>query len=820
MVMKFYMINNYLKIAIRNLGKQKFYSIINISGLSFGLACVLLITIFVIDELSYDKFHQKSKRIYRIGSHLKFGGNDNLYAVAPAPLAKAVMDDIPEIEVATRFRSWGDFIVKRQDAEEGIKENGVIWSDPEIFDVFTIPFISGDVNYALSEPNTLVISESLARKYFPGEDPLNQILILDDHLTCKITGVFEDIPENSHFHFKILLAMEGLEESKNQMWLSNNFQTYFVMRQGSDPEIVEEKLNNLYYKYTGPQVLQFMGMTVEELFEKGTKAELFLQPLEKIHLYSDLVVEFEPNGDIKYVYIFSAIALFILILAIVNFMNLSTARSADRAKEVGIRKVMGSYRIYLIRQFLVESILFTFISILLAIFFAQTILPYFNDLSGKNLQIPYNVPTFWLAILSGTFLIGILAGIYPALFLSSFKPIIILQGKLASGAKGSFIRSVLVVFQFTISIILIIGTIGVYNQLNYIQNKKLGFEKDQVIILRDSFVLGDQIESFKNEIVSLEHIEMGTISGFLPVSNSNRNNTSLWKKGDRSPESTVNMQKWSVDYDYIPTLNMNMVLGRAFSKEFPSDSNAIILNEQAARLFGYEDPIGQEIQTFAFSSNNSIDESKIQTFRIIGVVENFHFESLKENIGALCMVLSESNGLISFKYDASYTSNVINELQAKWKTMVPGQPFQYTFLDDEFGNMYESEQKTGKIFSTFALLAILIASLGLFALAAFMTEQRTKEIGVRKVMGATMGNIIFLLSKDFSKLVIIAFIISIPIAWYGIRIWLQGFAYKDIPGIPIYLGAGITALIIAWLTVSYQSIKAASTNPAKSLRDE
>jgi putative ABC transport system permease protein len=563
-----------------------------------------------------------------------------------------------------------------------------------------------------------------------------------------------------------------------------------------------------------------MGMSIEELEQNGSKAEIFLQPLEKIHLYSDLIVEFEPNGDIKYVYIFSAIALFILILAIVNFMNLSTARSADRAKEVGIRKVMGSYRIYLIRQFLIESILYVLISIIISLALAQLILPSFNQLSGKNLIIPYSDPIFWILIAAGSILIGILSGIYPAIFLSSFKPVSILQGKITRGSKGSFIRSILVIFQFTISIILIIGTIGVYNQLHFIQNKKLGFNKDQVIIIRDAYAMGDQVQSFRNELVKLEDIESGTVSGFLPISNSNRSNTTLWKKGDRSPESSVNMQKWRVDQYYIPTFDMKIVKGRMFSPDIPSDSSAIIINEEAAKLFGFEDPIGQEIETFAFNNNNTIDEKNTVTYKIIGIVENFHFESLREGVGALSMILSQNNGMVSFKYHADQTTRVIEEIRSKWNEIAPGQPFTYSFLDDEFGQMYEAEQRTGEIFTAFAILAILIASLGLFALAAFMTEQRTKEIGIRKVMGATMSNIVYLLSKDFSKLVIIAFAISIPIAWYGINLWLEGFAYKNVPGVAVYILSGFVALAIAGLTVSYQSIKAASNNPAQSLRDE
>jgi len=815
---RFAMINNYLKISIRNLKKHAFYSIINVVGLSIGLACVILITLYVLDELNYDRHHDKADRIYRIANHIRFGGNDSWYAVCPAPLADALMSEIPEIEVANRFRSWGDFLVKKD--VENFNEEGVIWADPEVFNVFTIPLLKGNPEKVLKDPNTLIISESGARKYFGDTDPMNQTLILNNSMNYKVTGVFQDMPVNSHFHFDFMLAMEGLDESKNQVWLSNNFQTYFVLNENADPGRVESKINELFVNHAGPQIQQIMGKTYEELENEGAKAELFLQPLLDIHLNSDLIVEFEPNGDIKYVYIFSAIALFILILAMVNFMNLSTARSADRSKEVGIRKVLGSLRIYLIRQFLTESILITTISIIVAVLLAILFLPYFNNLAQKSISFPFSNPVFWISLILYAVLIGFLAGIYPAFFLSSFKPVSILKGKRSRGAKSSLVRSILVIFQFAISIMLLIGTAAVYNQLNFIQNKKLGFNKEQVIIIDDAYVLDNQINSFKEEILSDPRMRSGTISGYLPVSNSSRSNTTFWTKGERTMENSVNMQKWIVDHDYLETMGMEMIEGRFFSSEFPSDSNAVVLNERAAGLFGFEEPVGQEIQTFRFQPDNSIDEQELETYHVIGVVRNFHFESLRENIGSLCMNLGQSTSKISFKFNASSTAAVIDLIEKKWKDLAVGQPLQYSFLDQDFGKMYAAEKRIGLVFTSFAILAVIIAGMGLFALAAFMAEQRTKEIGVRKVMGASMGSIVFLLSRDFSKLVILAFFVSIPLAWYGIRVWLQGFAYKDVPGLYVYLAAGLAALFIALITVSYQSIRAASTNPANSLRDE
>ncbi len=815
------MIKNYFKSAFRNIKKHKFYSIINITGLSVGIACTLLILFYILNELSYDKYNLNGNRIYRVVSHIKFGGNDTWYGVCPAPMAKAIADGIPEIEYAARFRDYGSFLVKKGD--ENIRENHVILADPDVFKIFTIPLIEGDKNTVLRDPNTLVISESMAEKYFGNQDPLNQLMTLNHDMNYKVSGVFKDIPKASSFHFDMMLAMSGFDESKNNAWLSNNFQTYFLLRKGADPKSAEKKINDIMIKNAGPQVEQFLGKSIEEIEKQGAKVEDIAQPLFDVHLHStdpDIEVGFEPNGDIRYVYIFSAVDIFILVLAIINFMNLATARSADRAREVGIRKVMGSFRKYLVEQFLLESILISLSAMILAVVLANILMPYFNTLTGKSIVFPNHSPLFWSMIIPGAILIGILAGIYPAVFLSSFKPISILSGKLSKGSRSSIIRSSLVIFQFTISIILIIGTVAVYHQLNYIQHYKLGFNKKEVISIDNAYSLGKHTEAFKNEVLKDPEIVSATVSSYLPVSRSNFNNTSFWKKGNRTAESSVNMQSWIVDYDYINTLGMKIVEGRNFSRDFPSDSLGIILNERAAKLFGYENPIGQEIQVFNGTANGSINENNVITYHIIGIVKDFNWRSLHENIGSLCMHLGDDPGKISFRFNAAHASGVVRLLKATWDQYHTGQPFDYFFLDDAFSNMYQSEVRTGKVFTTFASLAIIIACLGLFALSSFMAEQRTKEIGVRKVMGATIGNIVFLLSRDFTKLVLIAFIISIPVAWYGIHLWLESFAYKTVPGLRLYITAGFGAILIAWITVSYQSFKAAATNPANALRDQ
>jgi len=812
------MIRNYFIIAIRNLRKHKFFGFINATGLSIGIGCALLITLYVIDELQYDKFNTKADRIYRLISHIKYGGNDMQFAVCPAPLANAMRTEIPEIKDVARFRSWGMFLVKKD--KENHKEFEAIWADPDVFRIFTIPLLKGNGNTILTEPNTMVISESAARKYFGKEDPMNQTLVLNGDMLYTITGVYRDIPRNSHFHFSMMLAMSGLEESKNNSWLSNNFPTYYLLEEGADPAIVKTKINELLYKYAGPQALAFTGKSIQELIAEGTVLEEIPEPLLDIHLKSDVQAQFESNGDIRYVYIFSAVVMFILILAIINFVNLSTARSADRAREVGIRKMMGSERSYLVFQFLAESVLLTLIALLIGILLASLLMPYFNSLSGKSLQIPVGNILFWVIVILFGLFSGILAGIYPAFVLSSFKPVTMLSGKIASGIRSTLTRSILVIFQFTISILLILGTLTVYNQMRYISSFKVGYSKDQIIIVDASSINSNMARTYCDEVLKHPALVSATISGFLPVSNTNRNNTTFWKKGDRSPDASVNMQTWPIDHEYISTLGMRIIAGRDFSKDFPSDSSAIILNERAAKLFGFNNPIGEEVQVFEGTPDNSIDESRVKTLRIIGVVQDFNWESLHTNIGSLSMYLGESHERISFRFNPKETKHALKVMEDKWREINPEYPFDYTFMEQSFAQMYATESRTGRIITSFAILAILIACLGLYALAAFITEQRSKEIGIRKVMGASVGKIIQLFSKEFIMLVLIAFILSLPVAVYGINLWLRSFVYKQHPGILLFAAVGAGVILIAWLTVAFQSFRAARANPVDSLKSE
>ncbi|OOG76390.1 ABC transporter permease [Algoriphagus sp. A40] len=816
------MLKNHLLIAFRNLKKHKFYSLINILGLSVGVAVCLIISLFVINEISYDRHFTNADRIYRVHSDIVFGGNHWDMVLAPAPMAEVLPQEFPEVEAAVHFRGRGSYLVKK--GEENIKEDGVIWAGKDFFKVFDLQVLQGNADGVLSEPNTMAISQKAAEKYFPGQDAVGKSLILDHDMEFRITAVYEDIPVNTHFHFDFLLAAAGLDEAKRIVWLSNNFQTYLLLREGATSQDLETKFDHLIKKHIEPEIAQVFGegAGLETLSSSGGKLEFSLQPLLDIHLKSDLLGEFEPNFNITYVYLFVAIALFILVIACINFMNLSTARSANRAKEVGIRKVMGSFKIHLIRQFLLESLVISCVAFVLAIPAVVLALPVFNDLAGRSLTIPFSDLAFYGILVLGAGVTGLMAGIYPAFYLSGFKPIEILKGKVSLGMKSGMIRSSLVVFQFSISIILIIATMVVFKQLDYIQNKKIGFNKDQIITVDDIFALQDNRQAFKEEVLKNSMMESGTLTGFLPVSGTWRSDSPWWAEGKdpKQTENLVSMQNWEVDYDYIKTLGMNMVDGRDFSIEFPSDSNAVIINETALRNLHFEgNPIGQKIYSLAGGEQLSMDSTTFRT--VVGVVENFHFESLKENIGAVMIFLSENpTGIASFRFQSQDTEAVIAHLEGTWNRFAPGQPFTYSFLDDRFGNMYASEVRLGKVFGIFAGFAILIACLGLFALAAFTAEQRTKEIGIRKVLGSSVGNIMLLLSKEFTKLVLISFVIATPLAWFAVNSWLQDYEFRTEIGWAVFIAAGLFALVIALATISFQSLKAATSNPVNSLKSE
>ncbi|MBC8153053.1 MAG: ABC transporter permease [Bacteroidetes bacterium] len=813
------MLRNYLKIAWRNLRKQRGLSFINISGLAVGLACCLLITLYVLDELSYDRYNTKADRIYRIHTDVKFGGNDRQSAVSADPVGPTLKQDYPQVEQFVRLHQRGTWLVKRAGgaglpATNSLREENITFADSTLFDVFTLPLIAGDSKTALTSPNTVVISESAAKRHFGKQDPMGQTLTFNNDQNFKVTGVIRDMPVNSHFRSDFFPTMlsDGYQWGQ---WLSSNHHTYIVLREGTDHRQFEKNFDAVIEKYVGPQAMQFIGITMAQFRQAGNRFKFSLMPLTDIHLYSKQIHELAPNGDIQYVYVFSVVALFILLIAGINFMNLATARSANRAKEVGVRKVLGSERQQLIGQFMTESVLMTVLAMVLALVIVAVSIPFFNGLTAKELSIQHLFSPYWLLVLVLLpIAVGLLAGSYPAFFLSSFKPISVLKGRINVSFKGAGLRSGLVVFQFMMSVVLIVGTIIVYRQVTYIQNKNLGFRRDQVLTVNDVYAIGKQAETFKQEVLRLPGVVSGSISGYLPTP-SNRNNSGFFPEGEIDQTKAVNMQYWGVDHDYIKTFGMQLTQGRDFSRSFGSDSSGIILNEAAAKLWGDKNIIGKRIMEFADpkAKNNKV-------YTVIGVVKNFHFESLRQNIGALAMVLAANSGAASFRLSTTNLPTVVSQIETKWNQVAPGQPFSYAFLEDSFDAMYRAEQRIGTIALTFTALAILIACLGLFGLSAFMAEQRTKEIGVRKVLGASVSSIVALLSKDFLKLVLIAIVIASPLAWYAMNRWLQDFAYKITIEWWMFAGAGVLAVGIALLTVSFQSVKAALMNPVQSLRSE
>jgi putative ABC transport system permease protein len=809
----FNMLKNYLKIILRSLKKRKGYSFINISGLAIGMASCLLILMFVNDELNYDAFNEKAGRIYRVAGSFFYGGRNFDIAVAPAPMAQALVDEFPEVDNAVRFRQSGKYIFRYED--NTFRETRVSYLDPSFFDIFSIPLLKGNPDTALSSPNMLILSRKTAQKYFGDEDPVGKSLRLNDRTDYMVTGVFEEIPRNSHFHFDVLISMISLEESKSDFWLSYNFQTYVLLHEGADPASLEAKLPDLLLKYMGPQFEAAMGKPMKKLAEENEfRGEFFLQPLRDIHLHSDLVAEMEPTSDVKYVYIFTAVALFILIIASINYMNLSTARSAGRAREVGIRKVLGSARSQLIRQFLMESMMLCLVSLVLALGLVRLALPFFNSLSGKVLSMTdLGNPSMVAVLVSVTIIVGILAGGYSAFFISAFQPVSILKGKLRSGLKTGWLRNGLVVFQFAASIVLIIGTFVVYNQLHYIQSKTLGYDKEQVVILNNTYLLGDQAETFKNQMLTYPQIVNAAISGYLPVP-SNHNISAVLPGGEIDSKKATSMQNWIVDYEYITTLGMKIVEGRDFSREFSSDTRATLINQAAAKQFDWAHPVSKRIGRVIS------DQGGVELYEVIGVVEDFHFETLKETIGPLVMFLGENNDNISFRVETEDISGTIGLLKKEWKRFLPYQPFEYSFLDERFADMYQTEQRIGRIFGVFAGFAIFIGCLGLFGLAAFTAEQRTKEIGIRKVLGATSPNIIRLMTRELVILIALANVIAWPVAFWVMKGWLEDFSYRVSMSVWVFVGAGSLTLLIALLTVSYQAVKAAIANPADSLRYE
>ncbi|MCB0609793.1 MAG: ABC transporter permease [Lewinella sp.] len=808
------MFANYLKIAWRTLNKSRMYSAIKIGGFAIGIAAALLIALYVINESDYDRFYANTDRIYRlINSYSKPDDPEKWTAFQPQ-MVHVLKDEFPDIEDAGRlipYAGWfdaGDNQFRRADQQQNNYEEGFAYADQALLDILEVPMIYGERSKALSEVHSIVLSQKMADKYFPDENPVGKVVILEERTNEPFTvgGVMADFPPNSHLRFDFFITLTGVEfwDGEQTSWCCSNYDTYVLLRPGVDPRALEPKLLTIRDNYL---VKHFKEQGDPSADENAKYLTYELQPVADIHLKSKHFGDVIPHNDLGVVRLFGAIAVFILLLACINFINLSTAKSANRAKETGLRKVVGSQRSGLIRQFLTESVLYSGISVVLGALLAWAALPYFNALSGKTLQLPWQVWWF-VPLMAGVALsIGMLAGIYPSFYLSAFKPIEVLKGNISRGTKGAGLRSAMVVFQFTTSMVLIVCAFIVYNQMKYILNKDLGFDKEQVLLLQGTSTLGDKWLSFKSELLRLPGVKNATASSYLPVEGTKRDQNGFWREGRKTIDQDVGAQIWWTDEDYLATLDMHLAEGRGFSLDMATDTAAIIINETFAKRLGLEHPIGERIENW-------------RTWTVIGVVKDFNFNSMKGGIGALGFVLGKGGSFVAARLEPQNMPETISAINAVWDDFMPNQPIRYTFLDESFANMYKDVVRTGNIFTACAVLAIIIACLGLFGLSTFMAEQRSKEVSIRKVLGASVGSLYQLLTFNFLKLVLISLVIGTPIAWYLMRKWLADYEYRV--GITwwFFAAAGMMVIGIALFTVSRQALKTAFSNPADHLRGD
>lgn len=806
------MIKNYIKIAFKSLLKNKGVTIINVLGLAMGLATCLLIVFYVVDELSYDRYNTKADRIYRANADIKYGGNASSYAVTPPPLAKLLATSFPEVENTAMLLQANDIRFKK--GNENVHEVKVGYGSQGMFDVFTLPIIDGSPKNALTEPNTVVLTENAAKKYFNKTNVVGQYLTLVGNGTntnYKITCVIQNIPSQSHFNFDYILSFPSIDKGDNNNWNNFSYSTYILLKPGTSYKVFAAKMQATFKNIFNHQP----GFNVAAFEKTGNYIRLNLTPLTEIHLHSNRQYELGANSSMDTVYIFSAIALFVLLIACINFMNLSTARSANRAREVGVRKVLGSSRQYLIAQFLSESLLVTLFATIIAVLAAWALLPLFNQVSGKELSISLQTLT-WLfpSLLVIILVVGVAAGSYPAFYLSGFEPIAVLKGKLSTGFKGGGLRNFLVVLQFSISIFLVIGTLVIYNQLNYIQNKNLGFNRDHVLVVKNTVTL-ENAKIFKQQVKDITGVSNASLSGFTPTG-SLRAPDAVFPTKEVEARNALFTEIWPIDEDYMSTMGMSLSKGRNFSAQMATDSLNMIINETAARMLGFSNnPIGKILYTPADKAGQPVKEH-----RVIGVVKDFNFSSLRDNITPVIMTLANNNGALSIRLSGKNVKPYLTQIENKWNAVSPNQHFEYSFMDDDFNATYRTEQRTGTLFSVFTTLALIIACLGLFSLAAYAAEQRNKEIGIRKVLGASVSVIVGMLSKDFIKLVLISFVIAAPLAWLTMHKWLQGFAYRQNIQWWIIALSGLGALSVAFITISSQSFKAAMANPVESLKNE
>jgi len=811
------MLRNYVLVTLRNLWKQKGYTLINIFGLTVGLASSIFIMLYVINELSYDRFHDKSDRIYRVWISGSMPATEMRHAVSSPPMAEALLNDYPEVEQSVRLRMAGGWVVRQGDRIFQETAQEFLFADSTFFDVFSFNLIKGDPATCLTEPRSIVLTEEYARKYFGDDDPIGRTLKIEQDTNLSvITGVMEDFPQNSHFHCKMLGSLTTLGNSRSTNWLNHNYYTYVVLEEGADPMEFETQLREMLVKYVGPMITQFLGIDLQQFEDSGNSYGYRVQKMTDIHLHSDLQYELEANGNPLYVYVFLVAAILMLVIAGVNFMNLATARSTTRAREVGLRKVVGSRRSQLLVQFLTESVLLSILSLILAVLVVYLFLPGYNNMIQLRLQFDVFSESWIIPVLVlFAILVGVAAGTYPALILASFKPAAVFSSEKSSAGK-SLLRRILIVLQFTVTIVILIGTIVVTRQLNYMQNKETGFDKENLLLIHRSDVLEGRIDAFKEEI--LQHSNVLAAANTNAIPSGSYSDNAHWLEGwDRSDLFTLATSR--VSYDFEKAMGLEMSQGRFFSREMPSDSFAVVINEAAVRALGLEDPLtarfvqpGQDGQEDVFVP-------------IIGVVKDYHFASMQAEIGPMAMYFMRGNfeGQVTIRFGDGDRAETLAFLERTWNKFKQDAPFEYSWMDEEFDQLFATERRTSQILLVFSFLSIFITCLGLLGLISYTTTQRTREIGIRKIMGASEQVVMMLLSKEVINLLIISGLISLP-AFFGARAWLQKFAYHIPFQVGIYflilLLVTLAVLVLALMTVSLHSYRAATANPAESIRNE
>lgn len=825
------MIKNYFIVAFRNFRLKKIFSLINISGLVIGITSVLLIVMYVQDEISFDKFIKNSDHIYQVNLHGNFGGQEFIGGTTPPPVGAALVNAFPEIETYTRIFQPASELVRYSEANKTGKfftENAVYAVDSNFLQVLDFRLKEGNAASCLQKINSVVLTEKSAKKYFGDENPIGKILLFDEARTpFTITGVLYNIPSQSSLQFDMLTTVASYNVVKHfsWSWVWAQMITYVKLRDNvandaASIQQLEEKFPSMV-KVQAASAFKRIGQPYDEFKKKGGIWDFYLQPLTSVHLYSaGIQSTLTTLSSIKYVYIFSAIALFIIILACVNFMNLSTAQSSKRAKEVGIRKVVGSTKSQLIKQFLIEAMLYSFIAAVIAVLLVILLLPRFNDITGKALIFnSFFTNGTWIFLIALCIITGLLAGSYPAFYLTSFKPAAVLKGTgTLKGSTGNiFLRNGLITFQFAVSTILIICTIIVFQQLQYTQNKDIGLNKENVVIISNANRLGSSEETFRQQVSSLPNIVSASISTGIPAQNTFTDFYIPQPDGSKNQiAKDLTLSSFIVDENFVPALQLKMLSGRNFSTDF-ADSTSVIINEETARQVGWKDGLGKYLQ---YPGN------KDQMFKVIGVVKDFNVSSLRDVVTPFALFYSSSK---TYNTGTSYVlarvrsndmQNTLQAIQAKWKNFSPDTPFDYSFLDNQFAALYSSEQRMSTVFVIFTFLSVFVACLGLFGLSIFTAERRKKEIGVRKVLGASMKSVVTLLSKDFLKLVLIAAVIAFPVAWFAMSRWLEDFVYRINISWWVFALSAFFAIVIALATISFQAIKAALANPVKSLRSE